>query len=195
MIKTYEMLLQELHNYAAPRSKISRMVDSGELFPITKGLYETKADTPAQLLAGSIYGPSYISFEYALHYHGIVQDTANTVTCATFDKKKKKRYENLFGVFTYRDVPSEAFPCEVKVIQDGNYSYRIATPEKALCDLLYTLGPVPNAEKLFYVLTNELHIKEETLTNLDRQTVGFLSEKYHTTNIKRLCTLLKKLSR
>lgn len=195
MIKTYEMLLQELHNYAAPRSKLSRMVDRGELFPITKGLYETNANAPAYLLAGSIYGPSYISFEYALSHHGMIPEAVYAVTCATSDKKKKKKYENSFGTFTYRDVPADAFLCEVETVQEGEYSYRIATPEKALCDMLYTISPVPNADRLLTLLTEDLRIDTDCLTRLDRQKIEMLSGLYHTTNIKRLCTLLRKLNK
>lgn len=54
--------------------------------------------TPPYLLAGSIYGPSYISFEYALSYYGMIPEAVYIVTCATFDKKKK--YETAFGTFT-----------------------------------------------------------------------------------------------
>ncbi len=66
MIKTTAMLVESLRGYSKPLSKISRMAASGEITPIIKGLYETKKETPAYLLAGNICGPSYISFEYAL---------------------------------------------------------------------------------------------------------------------------------
>ena len=43
-----------------------------------------------------------------------------TVTSATFEKKKKKKYETVFGTFTYRNVPSEAFPLGIRLIQEGS---------------------------------------------------------------------------
>ncbi len=64
-------------------------------------------------------------------------------------KKEKKKYETPFGTFTYRDVPSEAFPLGLRLVQEGEYFYRIAEPEKALCDQLYTMPPVPNTQELF----------------------------------------------
>ena len=109
MIKTTAMLLEELREYGSPKSKLARMAERGECFPITRGLYETDRNAPAYLLAGSIYGPSYISFEYALSRYGLIPEAVYAVTCATFEKKKKKKYETPFGTFTYRDVPSEAF--------------------------------------------------------------------------------------
>ncbi len=195
MIKTTHMLLEELHEYAAPRSKLFHMVKQGEIFPIVKGLYETDAKTPAHLLAGSIYGPSYISFEYALSYYGMIPEAVYTVTCASFEKKKKKKYQTTFGTFTYRDVPSTAFPHELEVIQEGEYYYRIAGPEKALCDKLYTMSPVANVNELLVLLTEDLRIEEDELMKLDREKIDMLSEYYHTTNIKKLCTLIRRICR
>ena len=57
-------------------------------FKIINGLYETNSNTPAHLLAGSIYGPSYISFKYALSFYGLIPEHVTTITYATFDKKK-----------------------------------------------------------------------------------------------------------
>lgn len=193
MIKTTAMLLEELKEYGSPKSKLARMTERGECFPITRGLYETDRNVPAYLLAGSICGPSYISFEYALGHYGLIPEAVYTVTSATFEKKKKKKYETMFGTFTYRDVPSEAFPLGIRLIQEGEYFYRIAEPEKALCDQLYTMSPMPNAQELFRLLTEDLRIEEAELKKLDRNKVCEYSEAYHTTNVKKLCSLLRRL--
>ena len=99
----------ELSEYDSPKSKLSRMAKSGEYFSITKGIYETDRYTQAHLLAGSIYGPSCISFEYALSFYGMIPEAVYTVTSATFEKKKKKKFETAFGTFTYRDVLQRHF--------------------------------------------------------------------------------------
>lgn len=54
MIKTTAMLRDELRGYANPLAKISRMMRSGELTPLIKGLYETDAAVPGHYLAGII---------------------------------------------------------------------------------------------------------------------------------------------
>ncbi|GAA6428680.1 type IV toxin-antitoxin system AbiEi family antitoxin domain-containing protein [Dielma fastidiosa] len=193
MIKTTNMILDELSEYSSPRTKLSRMVKKGDIFPIVKGLYETEKSTPGFLLAGSIYGPSYISFEYALSFYGLIPEAVYTVTSATFEKKKSKKYETMFGTFTYRDVPSEVFPLGLKLMQEGTYYYRIATPEKAVCDMLYTLPPASNAEELHLLLNESLRIDDMDLKNLNTESIIELSEHYHTTNVKRLCTLVRRL--
>ena len=87
------MLLHELGQlYAWPAHKLNRKVKSGELIPIVKGLYEDDSSVPGYLLAGSIYGPSYLSFEFALSFYGMIPEAVYTFTSATYDKKKKKMY-------------------------------------------------------------------------------------------------------
>ena len=195
MIKTTAMMLEELNSYTNPATKLSRMVKRGECFPIVKGLYETDRSVSAYLLAGSIYGPSYISFEYALAYYGIIPEAVHVVTCATFEKKKKKKYDTAFGTFTYRDIPSEAFPLGLKLMQEGEYFYRIAEREKALCDKLYILPPVKNTKELEVLLLDSLRIEIEELQKMDKEKILFLSDRYHSTNIKKLSTLLRRMEK
>lgn len=170
-------------NYANKDTKISREIKNGQLFKIINGLYETDPKTPGYLLATSIYGPSYISFEYALSYYGLIPERVTTITCATYDKKKKKQYNTSFGVFTYRDVPALAYPEEIILKEENNYSYQIATPEKALCDKLYTLSPISNYANLEKMLFEDLRIDENAFNNLDANKIIKLSTLYHSSNI------------
>lgn len=193
MIKTTDMILEELQSYANPKTKLSRMVKQGKYFQIARGLYETDKNVPGHLLAGSIYGPSYISFEYALGFYGMIPEAVYTITSATFEKRKKKKYETAFGTFTYRDVPSAAFPLNIRLIQEGSYFCRIAEPEKALCDQLYTMPPAKNIKLLAELLFDDLRIEETELLKLEIEKIVFLSDRYHSTNIKKLITLLKRI--
>ena len=193
MIKTTSMLLEELKEYASPKTKLARMAKNGECFPITRGLYETDPDVPGYLLAGSIYGPSYISFEYALGYYSMIPEMVYTVTSATFDKKKKKKYKTVFGVFTYRDVPAKAFPLGIRLLQEGDYFYRIAEPEKALCDQLYTFSPVPNTKALLQILTEDLRIEEAELKKMSLDKICKYGEAYRNSNIRKLYSLLRRI--
>lgn len=195
MIKTTNMLLEELQDYGNPKAKLSRMVQLGEYYRVAMGLYETRKDVPGYLLAGSIYGPSYISFEYALGYYGMIPETAYTITSATFEKKKKKKFETIFGTFTYRDVPAAAFPLEIKLVKEGEYFYRIAKPEKALCDKLYTMPPVKNVREIEHLIFEDLRVEEAEFLKLNIEKITFLSEKYHTTNIRKMEILLRRMQK
>ena len=100
MIITNDIFKEKIANYANKNTKLSREVKAGKIFKIINGLYETNPNTPGYLLAGSIYGPSYISFEYALAFYGLIPERVSTITSATFNKKKKKKYNTSFGVYT-----------------------------------------------------------------------------------------------
>lgn len=85
-------------DYSNINNKISREIRNGKLYKIITGLYETNPNTPGYLLASSIYGPSYISFEYSLYYYGLIPERVTTITCATFDKKNRK---NIILILVY----------------------------------------------------------------------------------------------
>lgn len=192
MMIPYEILKEKYKEYSNVDNKIGREVRDGKLYKIIKGLYETDPNTPGYLLAQAIYGPSYISFEYALAQYGMIPERVNAITCACFKKRKKKVYQTDFGVFIYKDIPARAYPWEVLLKVEGNYSYQIATPEKALCDILYTLTPIKNYRNLEIMLFYDLRIDEDEFDQLKIDTIEKLSEFYHSTNVKRLAGYMKK---
>ena len=70
MLITTSMLIEQLSNYSDPYGRIRRLTCYGELTSVIKGIYETDPDTPGHVLAQAIYGPSYLSFNYALSKYG-----------------------------------------------------------------------------------------------------------------------------
>jgi hypothetical protein len=181
------LYLQEKYkNYTDINGKIKRDVDSSILFPLVRGIYETNGNTDGFLLASSIYGPSYLSFEYALSFHNIIPERVVVYTNATFNKRKTKSYKNHFGLFTYRDVPQEAFPFFVKAYLEDTYAYFIASPEKALCDLLYIKQPVKSMKDIKILLFEDLRMSKDAFDQLNFEDIIFLSSKYISNNIKQL---------
>lgn len=184
MIKTHAMMIEELKDYRAPENKLGRLVKQGSCVPIVRGLYETDKLIPGYLLAGSIYGPSYLSFDFALSRYGLIPEAVYTFTSATFEKKKEKKHTTEFGTFVYRDVPSVVYPYGVCLEREGDYVYQIATPEKALCDKLYTLPPVRNKKELVSLLFDDLRIDEIEFERLDKERLQELCQVYHSTTMK-----------
>ena len=192
MILSTSEIKENIKDISNKNNKISREIKSNKLIKLKKGLYETDKNTPNYLLAGSIYGPSYISFDYALAYYDLIPERVVNCTSATFGKKKKKKYVNYFGTFLYRDIPKKAYPFEVEIIVEGNYSYQIATKEKALCDKLYTLKPISNLKELEYILLKDLRIDDMELEKINKDTIEELAKLYHTTNVTLLAKYLRR---
>ena len=195
MLKTHLVLMDELKSYASPAKKIERMVKTGELTRVVRGLYETDPHTPGYLLAASIYGPSYLSFEYALAHYGLIPEAVHQFTSASFDKKRAKQFETPFGVFSYRDVPEEAFPYGIQPLIENGYGFRLATPEKALCDELYKLSPCANRVELEQLLFEDLRIERQAFLELDLAEMEQLAALYQTKNHKLLQSLIRKETR
>lgn len=194
MIKTNDMLKNELKNYSNKNNKISREILNGNLIKLRKGMYETDANIPGYLLATSIYGPSYLSFDFALYYYGLIPEKVLVYTNATFDKKKKKRYDTFFGTYLYRDVPKEVYPLGIKLVEEDGYLYQIASPEKALCDKLYTLRPVKSTNEIENLLFSDLRIDREEIKKLVLDDIQKISGLYHSTNVSLLYKYLKKVN-
>mgnify|MGYP004493924135 FL=1 len=192
MLVTNNLVKDNLNEYKNKNTKLSRNVKTGKLIKLKNGLYETDKNVSGHLLASAIYNPSYLSFEYALSYYGLIPEKVVTFTNATCGKKKKKTYTNYFGTYTYRDVPNNVFAYGVKIINENEYSFQIATPEKALCDKLYTLSTLKNLEELKVVLFKDLRIDEQEFSKLNINDVKFLSENYHSKNVCLLYSLMRR---
>lgn len=192
MILTTNMLKDYYKDKVDVNGKIRRDVKNGKLFPIVRGLYETNPNVPGSRLAQFIYGPSYLSFDFILHAHGLIPEAVyNTFTCATYNKKKIKKYTNRFGTYIYRDVPKEVFRLGVIYFDENPYSYQVATIEKALCDKLYTISPVKNVSELRRLLFDDLRIDETKFNELKKNDLLQIAPLYRTTNLNLLIKLLK----
>ena len=191
MILTFDSLALQFKDYTDVKGKIRREVQSGRLTQIARGLYETDARTDGKYLAGAIYGPSYLSFDYVLSMCSLIPEAVfRAYTSATFSKGKVKQYDNAFGVFTYRDVPAAVYNLGVEIREKNGYSYQIATPEKALCDKLYTISPVGSIKAMRVLLFDDLRVDESDFWQLNLDDIRQLAPLYKSTNHKYLAKLI-----
>ena len=195
MVKTVPMLMQELSEYSNPLSKIRRMAKDGQLTQIVRGLYETDPSVPGYYLSGVIWGPSYLSFEYALAWHDLIPEAVYAFTSATCGKGRKKQYITPFGIFTYRDVPAAVFPYGTELRMENGYSYMLASAEKAVCDLLYTRPPCGNRRELRQLLFDDMRIDKTAFLNLNLDTLAELSGLYQSTNHRLLISMIREMKR
>ncbi|MCU0917621.1 MAG: hypothetical protein MUC88_24120 [Planctomycetes bacterium] len=118
-----------------------RALASGEIIRIRRGLYclapkYQRKGINLYALAQLVYGPSYVSLESALSWHGWIPEAVHAITSASF--KKAKEFTTPLGVFSYDRVPQRVFYAEVERLTDpaGNV-FLMATPLKALADYVY----------------------------------------------------------
>lgn len=121
-----------LGNLADWRGKIARMLETGELISLRRGLYTSRRDLDPRSLAGPIYGPSYVSFETALAWHGMIPEGIAEIVSATL--KRPAGFENDFGRFRYLTIPRAAYPVGITRVTGLDLPFLIASPTKALVD-------------------------------------------------------------
>lgn len=193
MLKDAFCLIRELESqYKTPRNKLLSLERQGKIFKVVKGLYETERFVQPMLLASAIYGPSYISFESALSFWGLIPEKVVGTMSATFGKNKSKRFESIFGLFLYRDIPSAAFPYEVYIRNEGERSFLIAGKEKCLCDTLYRESPLSSEKRLCEYLFENLRIDESDFYSANQLLISDLCDLYKSTNLKLLKSFVQK---
>jgi len=193
----YTKLAAHVNNINA---KISYMVKKGELIRIKQGVYifgEDYRRTPIDLLsvANILYAPSYVSFDYALSYHGLIPERVYEITSATL--RAKKLYETPIGRFSYKPIPLKAYALGIDWFYDENSGGKlIATPEKALCDKIrYDRGIGRlSQEKAVDYLEHDLRIEWDMLSKLDVALIHTIADAYKSNTLHTIATVISKRS-
>jgi predicted transcriptional regulator of viral defense system len=120
---------------------VKRAVATGEIIQVRRGLYCLAAKYHRERinpfsLSQLIYGPSYVSLESALSWHGWIPEAVYTVTCVSYARSNK--FDTPFGQFNYTRVPQNVLYAEVdRHAQEKQCPFLMATAIKALADYVY----------------------------------------------------------
>ncbi|MBU1863043.1 MAG: hypothetical protein KKH94_05190 [Candidatus Omnitrophica bacterium] len=119
---------------------MKRAMQSGNILRLKKGVYclEKKYQRHGLNmwhLAQLLYGPSYVSLESSLSYHGWIPEGVFMTTCVSI--KRSVNYKTPLGRFAYHHIPQNSFYAEVERVVTGEEIYFMARPLKALCDYVY----------------------------------------------------------
>ena len=195
----YQTLVNALSHYARPRNKISDLLRLQHIIRVKKGLYifgpkYRKEPYSREVLANLIYGPSYISLEYALAYYGLIPECVETVT--SISSGRSKRFLTPIGLFTYNNVSLPSFQIAVNRIEtDNSRSFLIALPEKALADKIRfeRSGGLSTQKQLRDYLCESLRIEANDLRQLDTDLLRSIAGLYRSRRIKLLSDLIRRL--
>ena len=187
MFKSHLQLVEELKRYSSPKSKITRMINSNEIIQIKRGIFVDADDDTYSLksLSSVIYGPSYISFQSAMSFYGLIPERVTTFTCASYNKNKDKKFHTPVGDFYYFYIPSKVFPYDTTIMEENGQNFIIASPEKAICDSLYKIRNIKTEPDLIKLLIEDWRIDFDVLKNLNRKSFQFLLPLYE----KKICNL------
>ena len=193
MVYDFQSLNIKYKEYSNIYQKINNECKKGILVKIKRGLYSDDLYHDKEVIANICYNPSYISFEYALSYYGVIPEVVSTFTSATFGKKNNKIYHMKDSTFDYRSVPDEVFPMGILIMKNSkNISYKIASKEKALCDLLYSKYPVRSIKDLKTLLFEDMRIDENEFLKMNVEFIKEIAPLYHSNTLNVLKKYLSK---
>ena len=192
MIISTAALLKQYQDYKNPLGKIKRECDAGHLIRLVRGLYETSQNVNPCFLAPAILSPSYLSFDWALSYYGLIPERVYAITSASLGLRKSKTFYNKFGRYEYGDIPVDAFSEGLVYLEEGEYAAKMASKEKAICDSLYKWGPVNNVKELKELLFEDKRIDEEEFATCDFGLMARLAGLYRKKNLSLLIKLIRK---
>lgn len=122
----------------AASRRLDRLASSGYLTRVTKGLWANASHPHFHPLACVPYllgkEQGYVSFMTALHLHGVVSQIPQTIQVATSGRGRV--LQTALGCFEFLRIMPELMRVGVQW-SDTRQPYLIASPEKALLDVLY----------------------------------------------------------
>jgi predicted transcriptional regulator of viral defense system len=183
MLYSTQELYLRYKDYKTPHVKIRTEVKNKRLFPVVRGLYEDRKNISAYLLVSYIKPQAYLSFEYVLSYCGLIPERVLTVMAATVGKTHNELVQTPYGNFYYQDVPRSAYRFGIRVVEEDGYAYLMASPEKALCDLLYKKKPTTSIKEFKTLLFEDLRIDKSEFFKLKREDLLFLCPLYKKKNL------------
>jgi predicted transcriptional regulator of viral defense system len=150
------------------RNNITRWQKRGLIIKLRQGYYafpEYKNSSDISLyIANKLYQPSYISLHTALSFYGIIPEMVPSMTSVS--TLKTAAFKNPFGEYVYKRIKEDLFfGFDLKTLSNSR-AMKLATPEKAILDLIY-LYPFYNTIQEMQELRFDEDFMQEEL-NTDR---------------------------
>ena len=170
-------LLHVLAGFKRPNDKIADWARQGVLVPLKRGLYVVgeswrRKPLAMPLLANQLYGPSCVSLDYALAWHGLIPERVYELTSVCM--RRSHVIDNVVGRFSYTKIPADLYPVGMmQVVEPDGVSFLMASAAKALCDkLLLTPNLDANSvESLRALLWDDWRLDPDLVSTIDMDVV------------------------
>ena len=197
----YQTLIDALKGLAYPRNRINDLLRQGVIVRVKKGLYifgdrYRRQPYSKELLANLVYGPSYVSLDYALAYHGLIPERVEALTSVT--PNRSRRFATPVGLFVYRQIPARAYEVGVvRVEAENQQAFLIASPEKALADKIVSVrgGRVASIAEMGRLLEADLRVDAVALRSLSAEKIDDYAARYRSLKLRHLSGFLRRVQR
>jgi hypothetical protein len=185
-----------LGDYTNPDDFISRMVKSGELIRLKNGFFLIaekfeESSVPYEQIANLLYGPSYLSFEWALSFYKMIPEGVYVTTSVS--ATKSKIFNTPVGTFDYIYLNHHRYAIGIDQKENSAGRFLVATPEKALADLIHLKSKKLEGNDLLIDLIEARRIEENHLKNLNKKHLREIADSYHSKAVMNLINVLGML--
>lgn len=186
LFETALLLAGDLTPHQAQR-QLSDWAKTEKLLQLRRGVYALPEKNPHPfIVANHLVSGSYVSLQMALAYYHLIPEYVAVVTSVT--TQRPCRYENKYGRFTYRHIqPALFYGIEYRLLVEDTCAY-VATPEKALLDLVYLR---PQGDSDAYI--HSLRLQNLALLDLDR--LHQLAQQSGKPKLQRAADLIAEMAR
>lgn len=193
-----QTLLKLLADYKKPREAILRMVKNEELIRLKNGFYLIREKiiqgsekvVPFEQVANLLYGPSYVSMEWALSFYGMIPERVHTITSMTLGRNRE--YHTPVGDFSYFTLSSESYSLGITQKKSPDFvgEFLIASPEKALADTVFKTCKNLNKEQLKDELLESKRIDRASFHELNKDLLEDIAKSYRAKHVNYLTDLV-----
>lgn len=193
-----QTLLTLLSDYRKPRECILRMIKNEELIRLKNGFYliadkikqGSQTLIPLEQVANLLYGPSYVSLEWALSFYGMIPERVHMITSMTLGRNKE--YQTPIGNFVYHRLSSKSYSIGVTQMKSPDFvgGFLIATPEKALADLVFKTCKNLDKNQLKQELVESKRIDPEHMHRLNKDLLVEIAKSYRAKSVSYLVEIV-----
>lgn len=163
---TAAALALEFPGIRKPAQKLGLLERDGEIIRLKRGLYVcseaiTGKPLSLELIANRLLTPSYVSMSAALRYYGMIPEAVYLIQSMT--TKESREYSTPVGHFSFLHMNRDAFNVGIRNIEEDGYSILLASPEKALCDII---ANTPGLQ-LRYIKEAAAYLEEDIRLDMD----------------------------
>ncbi|MEA3396785.1 MAG: hypothetical protein U9R05_04930 [Chloroflexota bacterium] len=175
---------------AAVRRQLSRWTKTGRLYQLRRGLYALappfqKVKPQPFLIANRMVRASYVSCQSALAYYGLIPEHVPVTTSVT--TARPVRRDTPVGAYEFRHIKTNLFRGYRLIELSRGQSAFVASPEKALLDLVYLQ---PGGDAPDYL--RELRL--QNLNRLDLEALQRQADLAHSPKLRRAAVLVAQLA-
>ena len=175
------------------RRRLNEWQDKNYIKKLRRGFYmftdTTLNEEVLFLIANRLYTPSYVSFESALSYYGLIPEGVYSITSAC--GRKTSSFHTPIAEFVYRRIkPQLLFGYSLQ--KQGLQTYKIAEIEKAVLDYLY-LNPniIQDADFYEWRFNSQEFLSRANISKLNEYAKAF-NNKSLIKRLEKLLELMKK---